>query len=250
MIRKTYSFLNATPRDLRRPLFPVPEDTFASDDQVAERHEQEIRSPAVDRAIGDWTAAKEQGDESGLRAAAKSIVHATSAAFRLRGVPAYAHPVLPPQFVKAEAAAMAHLPRDHQKAIVSALLDKFDPSAKPGGTQQFVTQLAASAASPTKGLVRAQASEGPQADRSAPGGPQPKFQRNDPQPRWERAPSEEVPGTYNFRMRAPHEGWFVIDETGSRRYYNPDSDIFVDNAPDDDNDGRPDGLQIEPWRGY
>ncbi len=64
------SFLNTTPRELRRPLFPVPEDIFASDDQVAERHEQEIRSPAIDQAIANWNDAKEQGDDHGLRAAA------------------------------------------------------------------------------------------------------------------------------------------------------------------------------------
>ncbi len=140
------SFLNTTPRELRRPLFPVPEDIFASDDQVAERHEQEIRSPAIDQAIANWNDAREQGDESGLRAAAKSIVDATTAAFKLQGVPLYAHPVLPPQFVKAESIELRNLPHEQQKATVSALLNKFDPSARPGGMQQFAGLLASPAA--------------------------------------------------------------------------------------------------------
>ena len=141
MIRKPYSFLNATPRDLRRPLFPVPEDIFASDDQVAERHEQDVRSPAIDRAIDDWNVAKEQGDESALRDAAKAIVDATSAAFKLQGVPLYAHPVLPPQFVKAEAAGLASFSRDRRNDAFNTLLNLFDPSAKPGGKNQFVASL-------------------------------------------------------------------------------------------------------------
>jgi hypothetical protein len=62
MIRKPSGFRNAN--QLRRPQFPVPEDIFASDDQVAERHEQEIRSPAIDRAINDWNDAKEQSSIS------------------------------------------------------------------------------------------------------------------------------------------------------------------------------------------
>ena len=141
MIRKPYSFLNATPRERRRPLFPVPEDIFASEDQVAERHKQEIRSPAIDQAINDWNAAKEQSDDDGLRAAAKALVDVTSAAFKLQGVPVYAHPVLPPQFVTAEAADIARLPKEQQQAMVARLLDRFEPSVKTAGTQQFVESL-------------------------------------------------------------------------------------------------------------
>jgi hypothetical protein len=144
MIRKPYGFRNATPRELRRPLFPVPEDIFASDDQVAERHEQDVRSPAIDRAIDDWNAAKEQGDESGLHAAAKSIVDATSAAFKLQGVPTFAHPVLPPQFVKAEISELIHLPDGRRRSLVDAIANRFDPSAKLGATQQLATAASSS----------------------------------------------------------------------------------------------------------
>ena len=99
MIRNPYG----RPYQPRRLQFPVPEDIFASDDQVAERHEQEIRSPAIDRAINDWNDAKEQSNSQALRMASKALVDATSAAFKLQGIPTFAHPVLPPQFVKAQA---------------------------------------------------------------------------------------------------------------------------------------------------
>lgn len=157
MIRNPYGHSSKNPR---RPHFPVPEDIFASEDQVAERHERDIRSPAIDQAIDDWNVAKEEGDENGLRSAAKSIVDATSAAFRLQGVPLYAHPVLPPQFVAAEATSIARLPQDRQRTAVAALLDKFDPSVKPGGTQQFARHIAPPDSSITRSYRPAQTNMG------------------------------------------------------------------------------------------
>jgi hypothetical protein len=137
MIRNPYG----RPYQPRRLQFPVPEDIFASDDDVTERDEKEIRSPAIDRAIDNWNIAKKEGDEHGLRTAAKGIVNATSAAFKLQGVPTFAHPVLPPQFVKAEAAGLAGLTVERRDGALSNLLSLFDPSVKPGGKAQFDARL-------------------------------------------------------------------------------------------------------------
>lgn len=138
MIRNPYGHSLNHPRRLH---FPVPEDIFASEDQVAERHERDIRSPAIDQAIDDWNVAKEEGDEHGLRTAATAIVNATSAAFKLQGVPTFAHPVLPPQFVKAETSGLVGLPKDRRNDTLNYLLNLFDPSVAPGGRLQFTTQL-------------------------------------------------------------------------------------------------------------
>lgn len=141
MLRKPYRIPNATPRDHRRPHFPVPEDIFAADDQIARRHEEDVHSPAIDSAIADWSDAKQSGDEGALRTAAKAVVDATAATYRLQGVPVFAHPVLPPQFVKAETGSLNGLRADQRKTAVSALLDKFDQSARPMAAQQLMAGL-------------------------------------------------------------------------------------------------------------
>lgn len=131
---------------IRRVIIRTPEDIFTDDDSVARRAQEEVRSVAIDRAIGDWDAARVQGDDDGLRASAGAIVGATSAAFQLQGVPTFAHPVLPPQFVKHEVARLLNLSNGSPRQAAAALLDKFDQSARVGAMQQFTSALAAASA--------------------------------------------------------------------------------------------------------
>lgn len=130
MIHPNYRFF-------RKPTFPAPEDIFAGEGDTAARHEQEVRSPAIDSAIAAWYDAKDQGDGVGLRTAAKALVDATSAAFRVQGVPTFAHPVLPPQFVMAEVDELRRLPKDHRDSVVGAILETLEPGAKRAAAQQF-----------------------------------------------------------------------------------------------------------------
>lgn len=119
----------------------TPEDIFAGAEDVADRHHSEIRSPAIDRAIEDWNTAKAEGDDHGLRAAARAIVDATSATFRQQGVPTFAHPVLPPQFAKAVMKDVDHLPAEHQRSSVRMLSNIFEPGAKMAAEQEFASHL-------------------------------------------------------------------------------------------------------------
>lgn len=146
MIRSPYRVLDTGPARARRFTFAVPEDVLAGDDQVAERNDQEVRSPAIDKAINDWNQAKQNGDDAAMHAAARAIVDATSATFKLQGVPTFAHPVLPPQFVKAEAELLRNAPADQRRALVGSFVDTFEPSAKLGAKQQLETGLNHSAA--------------------------------------------------------------------------------------------------------
>lgn len=201
MIRNPYG----RPYQPRRLQFPVPEDIFASDDDVAERDEKEIRSPAIDRAIDHWNIAKEEGDEHGLRTAAKGIVDATSAAFKLQGVPTFAHPVLPPQFVKAEVASLSGLSGDRRNGAIGELLNLFDPSARPGGMQQFV---AAQATPPSFPPLRPSIPLDPRSQATQPTAP---WNRNDPlkhAPTWE-MPAHVPPPRSPTWLERQWNNWFA-----------------------------------------
>ncbi|MBP6014420.1 MAG: hypothetical protein KBA31_19485 [Alphaproteobacteria bacterium] len=142
MIKSDYRF-KVAPDLNRRTIFRAPEDMFADPNDVAQRHADDIRTPAIDSAIAHWNDAKQAGDSEGLRVAAKAIVDATSAAFRVQGVPTHAHPVLPPQFVKAEMKDVGSLPIEYQHGSMRVLLDSFDRSATPGAAQELASHLKA-----------------------------------------------------------------------------------------------------------
>jgi hypothetical protein len=268
----------------------APEDVFATHEQIAAR-DKAIQSPIVDRSLFEWNVAKRSGDDQALRRAAKAIVDATAATFRIQGVPLFAHAPLPPQFVEAELDGVDRLPAAHRAAVLNDILGKFEESVKPLVSQQFAMHLSEfdrSAGAESRAVVEASsyanrtfgsidphtAHEGPgnTQDTSgagndvtaelpnafalgAPGGtpaaPAKPPQPSRVKPRWVRGRpcKERGPGHYDFYLKPGHEGWILTDETGKRWLYKPDRAIYVDCAPDLNNDGQPDGLRMEPWVG-
>lgn len=100
-----------------------------------------IRSPAIDKALGDFGAAMHSGMLDEMKRAAKSVVDATSAYYRISGVPVFAHEPVPWQLIKEVLPVEQLTPGEHTKQAVGRFVDLFHDSVKPMLMDQLMRQL-------------------------------------------------------------------------------------------------------------
>jgi hypothetical protein len=131
------------PLDLR-----APEDQFSSDEQVETRHRRPLQAPELDGTIAAFMHAWSAGDEDGTRIAAKELVDGTHAHFQAQGVPAFAHPIVPPQFPRAIAETVRRLPGHYQANALRSVLDAFEGHARAGVEREISLALTASGEAP------------------------------------------------------------------------------------------------------
>lgn len=141
--RDAYSILDLSNRkrmfrtlDLRAPAYPLSVD----DDEAG------ASSPKIDRHIAAYLDAWDSGDRDEQIEAAKGIVYETVGFNKLRGVPIFAHPVVPRHFIETMRNEVDKAPAHEQAAMVKDIVDTFEPSAKPGVAQQFAAYVPTAAA--------------------------------------------------------------------------------------------------------
>jgi hypothetical protein len=243
----------------------APEEQFSTQGQIDKRFHDAVQSPEIDRAMARWHIAKNSGDKESLEDAAKSLVAATAAAYRMQGVPLFAHPPLPPQFVASEAHDIASVPAAHRSAILSNIVEKFEPSVRALASQQFLGKLQAPApqenvspafethASAMKGVSDRATDTLPLQQLGVPGEPDfSKLKKKinlGPRPPLAKRPIRDNPGEFFFYLAPPHPGYvaYAIDNTPIRTWTS-DQEIFI-RGRDDDNDGQPDGWRIHQFLG-
>lgn len=113
------------PLDLR-----APEDQFSSSDQVEKRYRRPLSVPELDSTIAAFLHAWSEGDEESTRIAAKELIDGTHAHFQAQGVPAFAHPIVPPQFAQAIADMVRGLPPHFQENALRGVIEAFEGSAR------------------------------------------------------------------------------------------------------------------------
>jgi murein DD-endopeptidase MepM/ murein hydrolase activator NlpD len=137
-------FDNLRRRQLGKPLdLRAPEEQFSSDRDVKLRCGQPIVSNEVEDAISSYFQALDQGDEYGVRQSANEMKDRTRAHFQRQGVPVFAHPVLPPQFVQGVAAMVRHLPDSDRRLEIDNLAGQSGPDLKASVARELVLGLAA-----------------------------------------------------------------------------------------------------------
>ncbi|MEQ1863764.1 MAG: hypothetical protein ABL996_03830 [Micropepsaceae bacterium] len=100
-----------------------------------------IRSPAIDKALGDFGEAMRSGLVDAMKHAARSVVDATSAYYRMSGVPTFAHEPVPWQLIE-HALPVEHLAAgEHTVQAVGHFVDVFEGSVKPMLIDQISRQM-------------------------------------------------------------------------------------------------------------
>jgi hypothetical protein len=153
--RSAHLDFRGDPRSVGALDLRAPEDLFSADDQVRGRYRWHVKAPEIETAISSFTDAWDAGDEQGARLAATELVNQTRAHFQKQGVPVFAHPVVPPQFVAANARVIDALPSEDRPGVIKDLLEAFDDrGARAGVERQFASLLVSANAAPTRGLAR------------------------------------------------------------------------------------------------
>jgi hypothetical protein len=115
------------------PDLRAPEDRLSREGGIA-------RSRAVDEWIENYLTAEVDGDDYGRRSALKGVIDANRADHAAAGVPVYAHPPLPKDFVDGLLNAIAVLPPPFQARAVGDFLGTVDPASRPMAGQQLAAQ--------------------------------------------------------------------------------------------------------------
>lgn len=111
------------PLDLR-----VPEDRYG--EEQAREKDRPIWSPAIGKAVSDFVRAAESGRREDLRRAAREVVDATSAYYRVSGVPLHAHDPIPAQLIERLLPIKQLVPGEQTRQAVGRFVDLFDDSVK------------------------------------------------------------------------------------------------------------------------
>ena len=156
MLRRSQAY----PDLWERKRFTGPLDIRAPEDRpVVEQQNAPaapIRSPLIDKALGDFGKAMHSGVVDEMKRSAKDVVDATSAYFRMSGVPTFAHDPVPPQLIKHALPVELLDPGEHTKQAVGHFVDVFEDSVKPMLREQVMRHLEGGA----KGARRAEMSPG------------------------------------------------------------------------------------------
>ncbi|MBP6014451.1 MAG: hypothetical protein KBA31_19640 [Alphaproteobacteria bacterium] len=100
-----------------------------------------IWSPAIGKALEVFGAAARRGVEDDVKRAAKDVVDATSAYFRLGGVPVFAHNPVPPQLIQDVLPVFHLMLGEPVKRAVDRFVGVFDESVRPLLIEQVRKQL-------------------------------------------------------------------------------------------------------------
>jgi murein DD-endopeptidase MepM/ murein hydrolase activator NlpD len=115
----------------------APEDRFATDEEVRERHILPADVPEIEGTISQFFRAWVDGDQSVARSAADTIVNRTRAYFESQGVPSFAHPILPPQFTNGVVKALRSLPAGERASEFDSLVHTFANELRTGVAQEL-----------------------------------------------------------------------------------------------------------------
>lgn len=126
------------PLDLR-----APEDQFSSTDQVEKRYRRPLSAPELQSTIAAFMRAWSEGDAESTRVAAKDLVDGTRAHFQSQGVPAFAHPIVPPEFAGLIAEKLLGLPEYFRTNALRSLLAAFEEGER--GSVEHEVSIAMSA---------------------------------------------------------------------------------------------------------
>jgi uncharacterized coiled-coil protein SlyX len=122
-------------RRVRELDFRAPEDSLSVD----EDDEEEIRSPGIDRMIRAYYDADDAGDDIEKASALRGMIDEMTALHKLRGVPVFAHPPLPPQFVAAQVDGAKYAGGTD---VVSKITNLVDPNNRSAVKMQLAGSLA------------------------------------------------------------------------------------------------------------
>jgi hypothetical protein len=117
-------------RKLRELDFRAPEDSLFVD----EGDEAEIRSPGIERMIKAYYDADHADDDSERATALRGLIDEMTALHKLRGVPVFAHPPLPPQFVAAQADGAKYAGGSD---VISKITNLIEPNNRPAVKMQL-----------------------------------------------------------------------------------------------------------------
>lgn len=117
----------------------APEDMFATDEQVREKFRRPIEQPHLDEAIDGLLRAWLEGDRDRATTAAEEVERRTRAHFQAQGVPVFAHPILPPQFVRSVHEQVDNLPTRERGAAMGDLVTYFRESLRPAVTRELAS---------------------------------------------------------------------------------------------------------------
>ncbi|MCE9521198.1 MAG: hypothetical protein K8S25_02050 [Alphaproteobacteria bacterium] len=135
---------------LGRKKFTGPLDIRAPEDHLVMEHKRQeaapITSPAIEASLEDFDAAMRSGLKDAVAASTKKIVDATSAYFRMSGVPTFAHDPVPPQLIKAILPAEHLAPGERTAMAAHRFVDLFEDSVKPMLREQVAKHLGRSSA--------------------------------------------------------------------------------------------------------
>jgi hypothetical protein len=120
------------PLDLR-----APEDQFTSNDQVRARYRLPVQSRGLEESIMTLLQSWQEGDRPRAAEAADEMERQTRAHFQTQGVPVFAHPILPPQFVRGVRELIGDLPKGDQAAAIGDLVNHFRQDLQPGIAQEL-----------------------------------------------------------------------------------------------------------------
>lgn len=115
----------------------APEDLFATEEQVRDRSRRPVEpqkiAPAIDALLRSWL----EGDRDSAKSAADEVARQTRAHFQAQGVPVFAHPILPPQFVHHALELIDELPKSRQAAQLENLVSHFSQDLQPSVAQEL-----------------------------------------------------------------------------------------------------------------
>ncbi|MCE9521205.1 MAG: hypothetical protein K8S25_02085 [Alphaproteobacteria bacterium] len=135
---------------LGRKKFTGPLDIRAPEDHLVMEHKRQeeapITSPAIEASLEDFDAAMRSGMKDAVAASTKKIVDATSAYFRMSGVPTFAHDPVPPQLIKAVLPAEHLAPGEHTAMAAHRFVDLFEDCVKPMLREQVMRHVGSSGA--------------------------------------------------------------------------------------------------------
>lgn len=132
--------------DLReRKRFAGPLDIRAPEDHAVVEQQKApaapIWSPAIKRALGDFGTAMRSGVVDEMKRAARDVVDATSAYYRISGVPTFAHDPVPWQLIEHALPIEELAPGEHTERAVGRFIDVFDDAVKPMLRGQMMRHL-------------------------------------------------------------------------------------------------------------
>jgi hypothetical protein len=135
---------------LERKKFKGPLDIRVPEDHLATNHEREadepIWSPAIGKALEELNSAVRSGIESEAKNAARGVVEATSAYYRMSGVPTFAHDPVPWQLIKHALPSDQMKPGPQSQYAIGRFVNLFDDSVKPMLNEQVKRYLEGGAA--------------------------------------------------------------------------------------------------------